>query len=139
MSLTATDVKKIAYLARLGIAEQDIDMELPFASKLMPHGGKLRAFRVSGDSMAPIVNDGYIVVVDVAQQDPKRLTEHMVAAREGDGVTIKWLRKDKDVYLLVPQHVSPRIPVRIMRQEDDWGIVGVVLKWIGYPEPARKW
>jgi SOS-response transcriptional repressor LexA len=88
--------------------------------------------------MAPIINDGYVIVVDAAQRDPRKLVGKMVAAREDDGVTIKWLRKDKDAYLLVPQHVSPRIPVKIMRAEDDWGIVGVVVKWIGYPAPASE-
>jgi SOS-response transcriptional repressor LexA len=119
------------------IAEQDVDSELPFAAELMPSGGRLRAFRVAGDSMAPIVNDGYIVIIDAAQHDPKKLVGQMVAAREGDGVTIKWLRKDKNDYLLVPQHVSPKFPVRIMRDEDDWSVVGVVVKWIGYPSLGK--
>jgi SOS-response transcriptional repressor LexA len=117
------------------VSEIDVDREIPFAADLMPNGGKLRAFKVSGDSMAPIINDGYVIVVDAAQRDPRKLVGQMVAAREDDGITIKWLRKDKGEYLLVPQHVSPRIDVRIMRAEDDWGIVGVVVKWIGYPAP----
>jgi SOS-response transcriptional repressor LexA len=120
------------------ISEQDIDREIPFAAALMPHGGKLRALRVSGNSMAPIVEEGYVVVIDMSQQDPRKLVGQMVAAREASGVTIKWLRKDKDLYLLVPQHVSPHIPVRIMREDEDWGIVGVVLKWIGYPPASKK-
>jgi SOS-response transcriptional repressor LexA len=77
------------------------------------------------------------VIIDAAQHDPKKLVGQMVAAREGDGVTIKWLRKDKNDYLLVPQHVSPKFPVRIMRDEDDWSVVGVVVKWIGYPSLGK--
>ena len=88
--------------------------------------------------MAPVVGDGYIVIVDVSRRDPKKLVERMVAAREGDGVTIKWLRRDGDTYLLVPQHVTPRHQVRIMRQEGDFSIVGEVIKWIGQPPLARK-
>jgi transcriptional regulator with XRE-family HTH domain len=121
------------------VRERDIADWIPFSKKQMPPGSDLRAVRASGDSMAPIINDGYIVVLDIAQRDPRRLAGQMVAAREGDDVTIKWLRKDKETYLLVPQHVSPRIPVRVMRTEDDWAIVGVVLKWIGSaPTPARR-
>jgi SOS-response transcriptional repressor LexA len=116
----------------------DVAADLPFLKTWLPRAGCLYALKVSGDSMSPIINDGYVVIVDVFQRDPKLLEGQMVAAREGDGVTIKWLRKDKDFYLLVPQHVSPRIPVKIMRSEDDWGIVGVVVKWIGYPSSARK-
>lgn len=120
------------------IREKDVLDTIPMTRRLVPRGGQLYAFHVSGDSMAPLVNDGYIVIVDATQRDPKRLVGHMVAAREGDGVTIKWLRKDKDTLLLVPQHISPRIPVRVMRPDDDWDIVGVVVKWIGYPAPPRK-
>lgn len=120
------------------ITESDILDRLPRSRRLMPRGGDLYAFRVSGDSMAPIICDGYVVMIDAAQRDPKRLVGHMVAAREADGITIKWLRKDKDSYLLVPQHISPRIPVRIMRPEDDWAIVGEVVSWIGYPPPTKK-
>lgn len=103
-----------------------------------PSAGEIYAVKVSGDSMVPTIYPGYVVFIDTSRRDPKRLVGQMVAAREGDGVTIKWLRKDKDAYLLVPQHVSPRIPIRIMRAEDDWAIVGVVVKWIGYPLPVRK-
>jgi len=121
-----------------GIDESEIVAQIPFLKRWLPRGAQLYAFKVAGDSMAPIICDGYLVIVDAAQRDPKSLVGQMVAAREGDGVTIKWLRKDKDTYLLVPQHVSPRIPVRVMREEDDWSIVGVVLKWIGYPPPTGK-
>ncbi|HEY1767798.1 MAG TPA: S24 family peptidase, partial [Terracidiphilus sp.] len=117
------------------INERDIQARVPFLRRWLPRGGKLFAFRVTGDSMAPIVNEGYTVIIDAEQRDPKHLVGQMVAAREDDGVTIKWLRKDKDIYLLVPQHVSIRIPVRIMRPSEDWGIVGVVVKWVGSPPP----
>jgi repressor LexA len=120
------------------IDERRITSRVPFAKQWLPRSGRLFAIKVSGDSMAPIVNDGYVVIIDVNQRDPRRLEGKMIAAREGDAVTIKWLRRDKGTYLLVPQHVSPRIPVRVMREEDDWGIVGEVLKWIGYPPPVRK-
>lgn len=118
--------------------QEEIEEWIPFSKKLIPHGSKLRALKVAGDSMSPIVNDGYVVIIDAAQQDPRKLVGKMVAAREGDGVTIKWLRRDKDTFLLVPQHVSLKIPVRIMRQEDNWSIVGVVIKWIGYPLSVGK-
>jgi SOS-response transcriptional repressor LexA len=94
-------------------------------------GGNLVAVHVSGDSMFPIIRDGYIVVLDTARRDAKKLTDQMVAVREGDGVTIKWLRRDGDIYLLVPQNVSLRHPVRVMRPEGDFSIVGLVVKLIG--------
>jgi SOS-response transcriptional repressor LexA len=129
-----------AVAAGLGraIADHEIDRLIPFVRDLMPRGGKLRALRVAGESMAPIIQTGYIVVVDAQQQDAKRLVGKMVAAREGDDVTIKWLRKDGDLYLLIPQHTSPAYPVRIMRPDGDFSVIGEVVKWVGYPPPVRK-
>ena len=79
------------------------------------------------------------MLVDVAQRKADELVGYMVAAREDDGVTIKWLRKDGDVYFLVPQHTSERHPIRVIRDEGTWSIVGKVVKIIGDPpQPKRK-
>ncbi|HEY4358251.1 MAG TPA: XRE family transcriptional regulator [Acidobacteriaceae bacterium] len=118
--------------------ESQIERMLPFALDFFPGGGELYALKVSGDSMAPIVPDGYIVIVDTSRRDPKKLLKHMVAAREGDGVTIKWLRNDGDIYMLVPQHTSIDYPVRIMRPEGDFSIVGEVVYIMGKPPAVRR-
>jgi len=118
--------------------EREVEQTLVLPKMWFPPGGELYAVKVAGESMAPIINDGYIVIINTSQRDPKRLIERMVAAREGDGVTIKWLRKDGDIYMLVPQHVSPRYQVRVMRPEGDFSIVGAVVRWIGEPPPVRK-
>jgi len=72
-----------AVSAGLGRAVRDdeVDRHIPFVRAFMPRGGKLRALRVTGDSMAPIIQDGYIVVVDASQREAKRLVGKMVAAR----------------------------------------------------------
>jgi SOS-response transcriptional repressor LexA len=118
--------------------EAEIAQMLEMPRSWFPASGEFFAFKVVGDSMAPVVEEGYIVIIDASRRDPRKLVGQMVAAREDNGVTIKWLRKDKEAFLLVPQHVSPRIPVRIMRADDDWAIVGTVVKWIGQPPPIRK-
>lgn len=118
--------------------ENEIAQILSFPKSWFPSSGELFALRIVGDSMAPVIGDGYIVIVDVSKRDPKKLVEHMVAAREGDGITIKWLRRDGNTFLLVPQHVTPRHPVRVMRAEGSFSIVGEVIRWIGAPTPARK-
>lgn len=111
---------------------------LPLPRSWFRRTGELIALRITGDSMAPIIQDGYIVIIDTSKRQAKQLVEKMVAAREDDGVTIKWLRRDGDTFLLVPQHVSPRHPVRIVQPFGDFSIVGEVVKWIGEPPPARK-
>jgi SOS-response transcriptional repressor LexA len=120
------------------VDEQEVVAQIPFLSQWLPKGGSLYALKVRGESMAPIINDGNVVIVNIRQRDPAKLVERMVCAREGDFVTVKWLRRDGNTYLLVPQHTSPAYPVRIMRRVGDFSIVGEVVKWIGYPPLARK-
>lgn len=118
------------------IDEREIEKHLLLPREWFHRGGELFALKIKGDSMAPIIDDGYIVIVDTGQRDPKKLLNRMVAARDGDGVTIKWLRRDVGVYLLLPQNISPRHQVRVLSSDAGHGIVGEVVKWIG--EPSRK-
>lgn len=118
------------------VDEREIEKVLLLPREWFHRGGELFGLKVTGDSMAPIIEEGYIVVVDTSQRDPKKLVNKMVAARDGDGVTIKWLRRDVGLYLLIPQNVSPRHQVRVLSSDSGFGIVGEVVKWIG--QPARK-
>jgi SOS-response transcriptional repressor LexA len=120
------------------IEEGGIEFEVPFPVAWLPRAGKLYAIRVAGDSMSPVIEPGTVVIVDVSQREPEKLLGRMVVAREGNGVTVKWLRQDHGTFLLVPQHVSLRHPVRIMSPSSDLSIVGVVVKWISEPPPVRK-
>jgi SOS-response transcriptional repressor LexA len=115
------------------VNENDIDGYITFPKEWLPHSKNVTALKVSGDSMSPIIEDGYVVLIDSSQRDPRRLIGQMVAAREGDAVTIKWLRKEGKFYQLVPQHTSVRHPVRVLTVDQDFGIVGRVVKWIGEP------
>jgi SOS-response transcriptional repressor LexA len=111
----------------------DCEMRAPLVlpRAWLPGPGNLVAVCVRGDSMAPIVLDGYIVVIDTLQRAPERLAGRMVAAREGDGVTIKWLRKDGDTFFLEAQNISRRHQVRVLRSDGDFSIIGAVVKLIG--------
>ncbi len=121
------------------IDESEIDYVLQLPKHLVRHRGKLIGLEVEGDSMSPILESGYIVLVDTATRRPESLDGKMVAARDGDGVTIKWLRRQNaDMYLLVPQHTSPRHQVQVLQAHGDWSIVGEVVKWIGEPPPPPK-
>jgi SOS-response transcriptional repressor LexA len=115
-----------------------VEMNLKLPRRWLPPGGKLYAIPVTGDSMSPLVNDGYLVIVNVADRKPQELVGRMVAAREGDGITIKWLRRDDGVYFLVPQHTSERHPIRVLGSEGSWSIVGEVVKIIGDPPISTR-
>jgi len=88
------------------VDENEIERRIPMLKEWLPRSGKIVALKVSGDSMDPIIQHGHIVLVDTTMRDATKLVEKMVAAREGDGVTIKWLRKDGPHYMLVPQHTA---------------------------------
>lgn len=115
------------------IDQKEIADTFVFARRFFTGTGKFLAFKVAGDSMSPIIEDGYIVIIDITDTNPRRLIKQMVAARDGEGVTIKWLRKDGPYFMLVPQHTSKRHQVRVLDQTGDFGIVGRVVKWIGEP------
>lgn len=123
--------------------EKEIEAMLPMPVRLIGRKTPITAIPVVGDSMSPILDDGYIVLVDTSAKDPKRLVNQMVAARDEVGVTIKWLRREKvrgeEIYMLVPNHTSIRHPIRVIAEGSETvSIVGKVVKWIGEPPPPRK-
>ncbi|HEV7520705.1 MAG TPA: XRE family transcriptional regulator [Candidatus Angelobacter sp.] len=122
--------------------EGEIEKELPFPKEWFGPGSRIIALKVDGDSMAPLVNSGYYVLVDISQTDIKRLAGHMVAARATHGCTLKWLRKDSDTgfFQLIPQHVSEAYPVRTITpdNEHEFAILGRVVRWIGEPKPPKR-
>jgi len=121
--------------------EGEIERELPLPKEWFAPGSNIIALKVDGESMAPLVNSGYYVLVDISQTEIKRLAGHMVAARATHGCTLKWLRKDTDTgfYQLIPQHVSEAYPVRTITPENqhEFGIIGRVVRWIGEPKPPK--
>lgn len=98
--------------------------------------GEIIAIRVNGNSMEPMLIPGSIVFIDLSQRDPKRLANAMVAARVDGGITIKFLRKSRKMFILVPFHVSPRYEVIPLSDIEGDAIVGRVLGWFSEP-PAK--
>lgn len=56
----------------------------------------------------------------------------------GAVVTIKFLRKTRSIYMLVPYHVSPRYDVIPLSGVAGDAIIGKVLTWITEPPKMRK-
>jgi SOS-response transcriptional repressor LexA len=116
---------------------RDVEKYLTFPREMLPKAGTIVAVRVKGESMAPLVNDSDVVLIDLTDRNPKDLVGRMVVAHNGEGVTVKFLRKDHDDYLLVPYNVSLRHEVMILRPKEGWGIVGAVVLWIGRPRAPK--
>jgi SOS-response transcriptional repressor LexA len=101
-------------------------------------GQVLIGLHVKGDSMAPLIEDGFLVLVDVHDnQDFASLDGKVVAARDEHGVCIKWLRKKGRSFYLISQNVSAEYPP-IEVERDGYAVVGRVVKWIGEPFGERK-
>jgi SOS-response transcriptional repressor LexA len=120
------------------INEHDIEEFMAMPGSLCPNPDAIVCIKVVGDSMSPMLEDGYIVAVDTAQTDRTRLHGQMVAARDPEGgVTIKWLRQVGKQEMLIPQHTSKRHQPAMLSSGDDqdtgWAVVGRVLWWIGMP------
>jgi SOS-response transcriptional repressor LexA len=116
------------------VEQRDVEQFILMDRNRVPHPGETTCIRVTGKSMFPTLNEGYIVAVDTHTVEPQRLVEKMVAARDPEGgITIKWLRRDGESWLLVPQHTSPEYPVVVLRPHGGWKIVGEVIWWMGWP------
>lgn len=122
--------------------QREIETMMAIPRSLVPAGSALVCFRASGDAMSPTLLDGYVVVVNMAQKDPKRLLKSPVAARNSDDeVVVRYLREisgQRGNYVLVPQHTSPRFEVLPASPDRGWSILGEVLFWLGFPPPIRK-
>lgn len=120
------------------INEDEIDFRLTLPRNIVPRGGKLVGLRVTDDWMSPILESGYIALIDMSKHELEQLVDRMVVVREKKGVTFTWLRYTDGIYMLVPQNISVRHPVHVIKPGGDWSIVGEVVNWIGWPSHAPK-
>lgn len=116
------------------IDEQVIERDIVVPAEVVRHPLDTVCIKVSGDSMAPILQEGYIVVVDAAQRDPARLVHQMVVVKEltGDdaGITIKWLDRLGREYILAPENKA----YRLQAMTRDHHLIGRVIWWHGHKE-----
>jgi SOS-response transcriptional repressor LexA len=138
------ETKKIPFLRDAALAgtpmaadEQFIGEFLTLPAHWFKDESELCAVMVSGSSMEPIINDQSIVIIDTLHKHPRDLVGSMVAVRHTLGVAVKWLRRNANVYLLMPQQASADDPVIVLRPKSDLSVIGRVVKWIGYPSPAE--
>lgn len=123
------------------VDDKEVERLIGVPKDWLPRGGHLYAVKVVGDSMSPLLETGYVVILDVSQTDPEPLIDRMVAAKIDGELTIKWLRHDPKtgMYLLVPQHTSQRHPIRLFNKKTrDVSIVGEVVSWTAWPPRKRK-
>ncbi len=99
---------------------------------LVPHPRHTYGLHARGDSMHPIIQDGWLVLVDT-HEDAIRPYEQQsgkpVAVRLGEGVSIKWMDAGKSDWIIHAENQASGFkPLRIPRQVDP-PVVGRVIWW----------
>lgn len=93
---------------------------------------KYTCAKIDGYSMSPVLQPGDIVAIDHAERDPETLNGKMVAFRIDEGVTVKWLKYDKQRELVVgiPENKDELDYLVTLRGEEiNNGIVGKIAWW----------
>jgi SOS-response transcriptional repressor LexA len=95
-----------------------------------PNPAYTSCLRVRGNSMAPMIQDGYVVAVDSSQIDMNSLDGKIVVAWHKDvGLTISRLRLYDQTVVLVPE--NSEYAAATISARHPWKIVATVLWWIG--------
>jgi SOS-response transcriptional repressor LexA len=105
------------------------DHVVAFPRAWLPTTQKLVGLVVEGNSMSPLIESGFIVIVDRTRRTLALALNHIVAASDGAGVAIRRLVKSGSGYWLKPQNLNAdneEVPVTPSTR-----IIGVVVKWIG--------
>ena len=93
-----------------------------------PNPALTSSLRVKGDSMQPLLHDGYVIVVDRKQRDRAELKDKVIVVFNREyGLVVSRLRRLGKMDMLVPEN-SQHQPVPLTH---DWKIIGKVLWWMG--------
>lgn len=132
LSRTIPLIKTHSMVGSLGAVNPlDVELNLSLPAEWFPESGSIRAARINGNSISPLVEGTYIAVIDISRRDADRLVGCMVAIQTTKGIDARWLRRDGATYLLVPLRESSDNPIRVLRHRGENSIVGQVVKWIG--------
>jgi SOS-response transcriptional repressor LexA len=95
-----------------------------------PNPATTSCLRVRGNSMAPLIEDGYIVAVDSSQNGQIQLNGKIVIAWHKDrGLTVTRLRRFDHTEVLEPENHGYEAITLGAKQR--WTILAKVLWWIG--------
>jgi len=116
------------------ITEDDIESVIAIPADVLPD--KPDAYvgiRQRGPSMAPILRDRFLVVVDRTDREPLRLAGKMVAAWGEQGLRLRWLETDRSSGKLVLRPENPGYPAVPVDAAASDCILGKVVFWWGTP------
>ena len=117
----------------LVIEEKDIEHFVIVSQAWVKQGHTYRCLRVRGNSMHPIISDGFIVAVNLTENNPLKLEHQIIAARHNEGVVIKYLLLTERDYVLTPHNLNEYKPIVIPKTAPHT-IIGKVAWWWGIPK-----
>ncbi|MBZ5661046.1 MAG: XRE family transcriptional regulator [Acidobacteriia bacterium] len=95
-----------------------------------PNPSTSTCLRVSGNSMAPLIHEGYILAVDSSQHDRSKLEGQIVIGwNKNKGLTVSRLKRYGQAELLQPENREYE-PI-VLNGKEKWLILAKVLWWIG--------
>jgi len=95
-----------------------------------PNPATTTCLRVRGNSMSPLINDGYILAVDSSQTEPSQLNDKIVIAWHKDlGLMVTRLQHYDHTEVLQPENKAYESIV--LNAQHKWKILAKVLWWMG--------
>ncbi|HET7108230.1 MAG TPA: S24 family peptidase [Candidatus Acidoferrum sp.] len=112
------------------LSEAPVENMMAAPKDWCPNPAFTSCLRVKGNSMSPLIQDGYVVAVDSSQFDGSTLDGKIVIAWHKDvGLTISRLRLYEQTMVLVPENSEYKAVTVSAKQP--WKIVATVLWWVG--------
>jgi SOS-response transcriptional repressor LexA len=110
--------------------EAPVESMIAAPKEWCPTPASTYSLRVQGNSMNPLICDGYIVVVDSSQTHRASLNNKIVIAWHKDfGLTVSRFRRYDHTEVLQPENRDYESVT--LDRSNKWKIIGKVLWWIG--------
>ncbi|TKJ34167.1 hypothetical protein CEE39_02735 [bacterium (candidate division B38) B3_B38] len=114
----------------LSVKEKDIEGFVFVNQAWLKRGHTYLCFRVQYNCMHPVICEGFIVAIDLNENEPLKLKRQIVATRFEDGISLKYLILTEKDYVLLPHNTAEHKPIVIPRTAPN-PIIGKVCWWWG--------
>jgi DNA-binding XRE family transcriptional regulator len=114
------------------VSDADIESVIAVPGNLLPEKEDAYiAIRQEGNAMAPVLEDGFVVVVDQTRRNPSRLADKLVAAWSEDELHLRWLQPAPrgQGFLLRPE--NPAFSALHLKNPAADHILGQIVFWWG--------
>lgn len=114
----------------LTIKEKDIESFAYARKAWVERGHTYICLQVRCNCMHPIISEGFVVAIDLSENNPLKLEHKIVAARYHGSVTIRYLKLTEKDNVLLPLSTADIKPIVIRRTAPNQ-IIGKVSWWWG--------